>query len=102
MQGRPPREHVERCRRCRGGLTCMVGSSRSWCCSGRFEDVVGDVSLAWRIVKDILCKLSKSEAAQKFVHEGNELTSADDFADEFNGYFVAMGPTGGGEWILSE
>ena len=89
---KPSQEHRDKYKKYRNKLTSVIRSSRSLYYSKKFENVRGNMSSTWKVVKDILCKQSKSEVVRKFIHEDNEISSAEDIAEVFNNHFVSIGP----------
>ena len=89
---KPSQHNKEKYKKYRNKLTSIIRSSRSLYYSKQFENVKGNMSSTWRIIKDILHKKGKTESAGKFIHDGNEISNAEDIAKLFNSYFVNIGP----------
>ena len=98
----PTEENGHNYKRYRNLLSNLIRISKKLHYAKELDSVKGDSKLTWRIINDVINKKKDHIKAETINVNGIEITSPKEISNEFNSYFVNIGPKLGSQINCNE
>ena len=90
---KPCEKSKNRFKKYRNKLNALIKKSKKDYYDGRFNTFKNDMRKTWQTINNIIGKGNKSSTQSKLLNkEGHYITDPQSIANEFNDYFVNIGP----------